>query len=145
MIGLIASKNQWDRQMRVMLPVFLGVAGTALLFAYFEVHSMRARRSIVKFLDAPDGEFEVTVNGNFWGADKDMLDAIRHIHFEPGHHSHPEHEIFVEVQSSRGKLELVFGRDSGNTNEYWVFWTKEAGKQSRLEIGRVDTTVLGRE
>jgi hypothetical protein len=99
----------------------------------------------VKFLDAPDGEFEVNVNGHSWGADKDVLDAIRHIHSEPGHHSHPEHEIFVDVQGKRDKLELVFARDSRNANEYWVFWMKEAGKESRREIARVDTAVLARE
>jgi hypothetical protein len=93
----MAPKTQWDRQKPVMLPIILIVAGMALLFAYFDVQATRARRSIVKFLDAPDGEFEVNVNGHSWGADKDVLDAIRHIHSEPGHHSHPEHEIFVDV------------------------------------------------
>ena len=128
-----------------MLPILVTVAAAGMLFAYFDVQATRARHSIVKFLDAPDGNFEVTVNGSSWGADRDLLGAIRHIHFEPGHHSHPEHEIFVEVQGKRGKLELVLARDSGNANEYWVFWTKEAGKESRQEIGMVETFVLRRE
>jgi hypothetical protein len=137
--------EEWQRLKWLVVPLLLVWCGVGLLVAYRDLKARRARNSIVEFLRASDQSFGITVNGNSWGADKDLLEAVRHIHSEPGHHSHPEHHVFVEVQGTRGKLELLFARDSDNPGEYWVFWAKDVGNESRMEIGRVNTTVLDKE
>ena len=118
----MAPNSQWQRQKLVLLPIIVILIGGKSFFAYMDLRASRARDSIIKFLD-----------------------AIRHIRYQSGHHSGPEHRIFVEVKGKQGQLELVLARDSGNRDEYWVFWSKEAGKESRQEIGRINTSFLDRE
>ena len=57
------------------------------------------------------------------------------------HHSHPTTAYVVTIQSARGPLVLVLGRDSDHPREYWVFYGGFYSTKNN-EVGRVFTSAL---
>jgi hypothetical protein len=57
------------------------------------------------------------------------------------HHSHPTKRISVEVCAKSPRLLLSLGRDSDDTQEYWVFWPKYC-VTTYNEIGRIRTPLF---
>ena len=126
----------------LMLPFLLIWGGLMLFWAYRSVEEWQARNAVLKFLDAPDDQFAVRVNGGPAPNGRAVLQAMRSAHLRMAHHSHPEHQIPVEIWRKQEVLRLTLGRDSDLTQEYWIFWTREAGNTNRLEIGRIQTSVF---
>ena len=113
-----------------------------LRVAYRNVEAWRARSVIRQLLNAPDDEFMVLVNGRPAPNSGAILGAIREVHLQMAHHTHPDHEIAVVIRGKQDVLELTLGRDSGLAHEYWVFWTREADNPNHLEIGRLETSAF---
>jgi len=106
------------------------------------VEAWRARIAIREFLNAPNGEFMVLVNGRPAPDSGAVLGAIRGVHLRMSHHTYPNHEIPIVIRRKQDALELTLSRDSGLAREYWVFWTRDGGDPNRLEIGRLETSVF---
>lgn len=64
----------------------------------------------------------VEVNGSLFSKPDALLYALRGMHETIGHHSHPTTRYHVLIQTSCGPLALELGRDSDDSNEYWVFY-----------------------
>lgn len=64
----------------------------------------------------------VELNGSLFSKPDALLNALRGLHETIGHHSHPTTRYHVLVQTSCGPLALELGRDSDDSNEYWVFY-----------------------
>ena len=136
----IAKKWQWPPWLVVLFVLSWG--SMMLLVAYRNVEAWRARSAIRELLDAPDGEFMVTVNGRPAPNVGTVVGAIRGVRLRMAHHTHADHEIPVVIRRNQRVLELTLGRDSAIPHEYWVFWSREGGNPNRLEIGRIETSVF---
>jgi hypothetical protein len=130
---------------------WVGAAFFLILFLIFgivgirNVKALRARNAIRQMLDAPDNEFDVKLSGRSAPDAGAVLQAVRGIRLRMSHHTYPAHEITVVIRGKHGLLELTLARDSGLPKEYWVFWTREEGDPNRLEIGRIETSLLDRD
>jgi len=113
-----------------------------LRVAYRNAEAWRARSAIRQLLNAPDGEFVVTVNGRSAPNSGAVLGAIRGVRLRMAHHTYPDHAIPVVIRRNQDVLEVTLKRDSGLAHEYWVFWTREGENPNRLEIGRLETSVF---
>jgi|SRR5271165_5064577 len=123
-------------------PFLLLLCGVMVFWVYRTVEEGRARTAILELLDAPDDQFAVSVNGQLTQNGRAVLDALRGVHSMSAHHSHPDHKIPVVIRRKQEVLELTLRRDSDFTQEYWIFWTREADNPNRLEIGRINTSVF---
>lgn len=133
-------KVQWPPWL--LVPFVLLWCVIMLFIGYRNLVAWRERGAIRAMLHAPDAEFVVKVNGRPVSNSNGVLEAIRGIHLRMAHHTHPEHEIPVEIRSDHGVLELTLARDSALPREYWVFWTGEEGDPNRLEIGSIQTSAF---
>jgi hypothetical protein len=129
----------------VVAAFFLILLLIAGLVGARNVKALRARNAIRQMLDAPDNEFDVKLRDRSAPDAGAVLQAVRGIRLRMSHHSYPAHEITVVIRGKHGPLELTLARDSGLPREYWVFWTREEGHPNRLEIGRIETSVLDRD
>jgi hypothetical protein len=136
----MAKKWQWPWW--VITPLILLWSGIMLFTVYRNVEAWQARNAIREMLDAPDIEFMVLANGRSVPSTGGVLGAIRGVHLQMAHHSHPDQEIPVMIRRDKTVLELTLARDSDDTQEYWVFWTREGRNPNRLEIGRIETSVF---
>jgi len=73
----------------LMLPFLLIWGGLMLFWAYRSVEEWQARNAVLKFLDAPDDQFAVRVNGGPAPNGRAVLQAMRSAHlrmasFAPG-------------------------------------------------------------
>ena len=129
----------------VVLLLVLFWCGAMSLVAYRNVVAWRTRVLIRKVLEAPDTEFVVTVNGRPAPDGAPVLGAIRSAHLRMAHHTYPTHMIPVVIRGKTSVLELTLARDSAISDEYWIFWTRDAGTPNRPEIGRIETSVFDGE
>jgi hypothetical protein len=83
----------------------------------------------------------VRINGAVVTNPTEVVSALRMGATEMGHHSHPIRVLDVRVQSSRGVVDLVLGRDSGYSQEYWVF-SKKYRCTSLNRIGTIHTPIF---
>jgi hypothetical protein len=103
--------------------------------------SWRARIETLTFLQDLSGKYEVYVDSHLSRDPDKIVAALKTVTPKLGHHSHPTKMIRVDIQSDKGRLTLVLGRDSGYGQEYWVFYPKYR-ITSENEIGRVTTALL---
>ncbi len=77
--------------------------------------------------------------GNFSSTElKTELQKVKNI--EP-HHSHPEKEMKLNIQSKNKKFHIIISQDSNNNREFWIF-TDLYHIDSELEIGRINSTLF---
>ena len=116
-----------------------------ILFWFLDAQASKAREEIQRAVEGPDNSFAVTINGRSARDGAALLHAIRGIHSQPPHHSSPGPEIQLVIRGPQSTLALTLARDSKVPREYWAFWTQGASNPNRLEIGRIDTSVLDSE
>jgi len=83
----------------------------------------------------------VSVNGVAVVNSKEIVSALRTLHWVQAHHSNPTKRIAVEVSDGSERLLLFLARDSGNPREYWVFFPRH-WITANNEIGRIETPVF---
>jgi hypothetical protein len=71
----------------------------------------------------------------------EMISSLKEIAPYWAHHSHPTTRIRVDIHSEVRDLTLELGRDSGNPQEYWVFYS-EHSVTSDNEMGRITTSAF---
>ena len=79
----------------------------------------------------------VFVASALFGQDAE-LQKVKNI--EP-HHSHPEKEMKLNIQSKNKKFHIIISQDSNKNREFWVF-TDLYHIDSELEIGRMNSTLF---
>lgn len=113
-----------------------------LRVAYMNLVAWKARHTIREELNAPDSTFTVLVNGKPPQNSPAVLAALRAVHLRMSHHTSPTHQLPIVIRNDGTVLELTFARDSGDKHEYWIFWTREAGRNGLNEIGRIETPIF---
>jgi len=84
----------------------------------------------------------VQINGKPLVDSKQLITDIRQLNMSPSyHHSHPTHSIRVVLQTKDGDLKLNLARDSGDQQEYWVFYP-QFKITSMNEVGKISTSAL---
>jgi hypothetical protein len=83
----------------------------------------------------------VTVDGRLSAHPQDIQTALKKLQWLPDHHSNPTKRIEVEILSADHRLDLILARDSGDPQEYWVFYPKYRITSSN-EIGKIRTAAL---
>ena len=88
----------------------------------------------------------VSINGKPVPNGDEILSTLRAISDVPAHHSHPTHEITVDVSEPPRHLLLWLARDSNDPHEYWVLVPSPSKLASRAsykkDIGHVVTSVF---
>jgi len=95
----------------------------ASVFVINGVVKAEARHEVLGYLDNLQIA-EVSINGERVAAPGAVLDALRSMSSYTAHHSNPEGRILIEIRSERGRLIVRLGRDSGRSDEYWVFYPR---------------------
>jgi hypothetical protein len=83
----------------------------------------------------------VSINGVAVSNSKEIVSALRTLHWVQAHHSNPTERIAVEISDGSERLLLFLARDSGNPREYWVYFPRH-WITSNDEIGRIETPVF---
>jgi hypothetical protein len=100
-----------------------------------------ARRDALNFLQSLSGNYSVYVNQQKVRDADRIISALKEVTPYWAHHSHPTARIRVDIRSDARDLTLELGRDSGNPQEYWVFYS-EHSVTSNNEIGRITTSAF---
>jgi len=105
------------------------------------VMTTHARHDALNFIRNLSGNYTVHVD-QLQVRDPDrMISALKEIAPYWAHHSHPTTRIRVEIRGDERNLTLELGRDSGNQQEYWVFYP-EHSVTSNNEIRRITTSAF---
>jgi len=117
----------------VILSVFL-------LFAASYLGATVARRQLIAALLSPTCAQGVTINERSLGqSSKQLMDALKNIHWTLGHHSHPTTRFTLTFGEESCRVSLILARDSENPHEYWIFLP---ARWMGGEIGRINTISL---
>jgi hypothetical protein len=100
-----------------------------------------AQGEVAKRLDTVSGKYQIYVNGTAAPNPKEVLMALKTLHWVSAHHSNPTKRISIEVSDDFGHIVLLLARDSGDPKEYWVFYPKYY-ITTYNEIGRIVTPVF---
>jgi hypothetical protein len=100
-----------------------------------------ARHEALKFIQSLSGNYTVYVNDEHVRDPEKMISALKDLAPYWAHHSHPTKRIRVDIRNDVRDLRLELGRDSGNSQEYWVFYP-ELGLSGQTEIGRITTSAF---
>jgi hypothetical protein len=108
-----------------------------LLLAIVAAH---ARGNVADAL-LPEARPRLTVNAGEPADQAAFVAALRSMSSSFGHHSHPVGNIYLQIQTSSGSVELNLRRDSERPDEYWVFmpayWST-----ADAEIGRITSPIF---
>jgi hypothetical protein len=96
---------------------------------------------VLDTLHAFDRDYRVFINGTSVSNANDVLLTLKNLRWLPPHHSHPTKTIHVEIRQDSRHAVLSLARDSGNPQEYWVFYPKYY-VTSRNEVGRIVTPLF---
>jgi hypothetical protein len=118
---------------------FLFSALTAMVAA--STMTTYARRDILGFMQNLSGNYTVYVNHQAVREPEKIISSLKEIAPYWAHHSHPTTRIRVDIDSDARDLTLELGRDSGNPQEYWVFYSGHS-VTSNNEIGRITTSAF---
>lgn len=122
---------------RKSVGVFVGAVLTGIicgaLITYF------GRDASLDFLNSLPDDYTVTINETNPGNPKQVVAELKKVGNIMAQHSHPTNMIRVEIHSSNGDLILDLGRDSDDSNEYWVF---NPSFDKMNEIGRIRTPIF---
>jgi hypothetical protein len=80
------------------------------------------RVHVEKFLSSLSENKQVYIEGQVSDSPQEVVDVIKKIRYSPGHRSHPETEIKVQIIDGGEKMNLLLGRDSDVSYEYWVYY-----------------------
>lgn len=100
-----------------------------------------ARRDVLSFLQNLSGSYTVYVNHQEVRESEKIISSLKEIAPYWAHHSSPTTRIRVDIHSDMRDLTLELGRDSGNPQEYWVFYLGHS-VTSDNEIGRITTSAF---
>lgn len=117
------------------------VGSIIVAIAISEIMTSYCRADTLDFLRDLSGNYNVYVDSQPAHEPAKVVAALKEVAPQLGHHSHPTEMIRVDIQSDKGNLTLELGRDSGNAQEYWVFYPRY-GVTANNEIGRVTTPVF---
>jgi hypothetical protein len=118
------------------------VAGVSFLsiFAIDGIVKAEARHEVLGYLDGLETA-DVSINGVKVDDPGKVLDMLRSMSGFWAHHSHPERRILIDIWSDHGRLVIRLGRDSGRTDEYWVYYPRYYVSNID-EIDRIRTHLL---
>jgi hypothetical protein len=121
----------------------VGMFVTPILIAagVASVATTSARHEAQQFLRESTGDVTIYVNGQPMSDPEEVLAVLKGIAAHSAQHSHATTRIRVDVMSSKGNLALELGRDSSNSQEYWVF-TQRQGITSSNAIGMITTSAF---
>ena len=117
-----------------LISVFTTIAAASIMTTY-------ASRDVSSFLQNLSGNYTVYVNRQEVRESEKIISSLKEIAPYWAHHSHPTTRIRVDIHSDARDLTLELGRDSGNPQEYWVFYSKHS-VTSDNEIGRITTSAF---
>jgi hypothetical protein len=100
-----------------------------------------ARRDALNFLQSLSGNYTVYVNQQKVPDADRIISALKEVTPYWAHHSHPTARIRVDIRSDVRDMTLELGRDSGNPQEYWVFYSEHSATSDN-EIGRITTSAF---
>ena len=107
----------------------------------FDTSQRLGQTEVLDTLNAFDREDDVFINGNSVPHANDVLLALKNLRWLPAHHSSPTKTIHVEMRKDSRHVVLSLARDSGNPQEYWVFYPRYY-ITGRNEIGRIVTPMF---
>ena len=122
------------------LSFFIAAISMCLVWGITGLVTDKARSEVSAYLDGLHGA-EVIVDGRSLARPEAFLADLQKSWHIMSHHSHPTINLKVEVKSHRGSLRLILGRDSGNAEEYWVFYPGYS-VTTKNEISRIRTIEL---
>ena len=99
------------------------------------------RSQVLAFLNSLPAQHGVFINGKPAQNPEVVLATLRTVAPLMAHHSHPTSTVRIEVQTKGKSLNLQLGRDSGVSQEYWVFYPGYP-VTALNEIGRITTPVF---
>ena len=106
-----------------------------------ETSQRLGQAELLDTLDAFDRECQVSINGSSVPNANDVLLTLKNLRWLPPHHSNPTKRIHVEIRKDSRHVVFSLARDSGNPQEYWVFYPKYY-VTSRNEVGRIVTPLF---
>jgi len=136
-----AKRQQCDTPKFPWLPILLFIGPILVCEFCADVLTSVERNRLLWVLGAGSEHIDVRINGTIVTNPTEVVSALRTVATEMGHHSHPIRILDMRIQSSRGVADLVFGRDSGYSQEYWVF-SKKYRCTSLNDIGKIHTPIL---
>jgi hypothetical protein len=136
-----AKRQQCDIPRFPWIPILLFIGPILVCEFCADVLTSVERNRLLWVLGTGGEQTVVRINGAVVTNSTEVVSALRMVATEMGHHSHPIRTLNMRVQSSRGVADLVFGRDSGYSREYWVF-SEKYRCTSLNEIGRIHTPIF---
>jgi hypothetical protein len=106
-----------------------------------EASQRLGQAEVLDTLDAFDRDYQVFINGTSVPNANDVLLTLKNLRWLRPHHSDPTKRIQVEIRKDFRHAVLSLARDSGNPQEYWVFYPKYY-VTSRNEVGRIVTPLF---
>lgn len=107
----------------------------------FNASQKIAQSKVLEKLDSFSEKFEISINATPVSNPNQVLLALKTLRWLPAHHSNPTKRINVEIYDDRRHIAFSLARDSGNPQEYWVFYPKYY-ITTYNEIGRIVTLVF---
>lgn len=111
------------------------------IFLSSSIMTSTIKSQVVEFLSHAEADAVVSVEGSVVDDSKIVIRELQKISTSLGHHSHPEKTIHVKIVSNGRTLRLSLGRDSGRSNEYWVFYPQYK-HTAKNELGRITTSAF---
>ena len=102
-----------------------------------------ARDDVLRRVNSLPEGCNVSVNGQAVQDPKAIISVLKSLHPVLPHHSEPTRTINVQIWDYSRQITLILARDSGNPQEYWVFYPKHA-ITARNEVGRITTPIFDR-
>ena len=126
----------------ITLIVFIGII--ALMFLVSSIIKREAQKEVMQLLTAEIKS--VQVNGTAILYFQDFITELRNMDdsLSRYHHTHPTRVFKVVLETTKGTLNLNLARDSGNPNEYWVFYPGYQSTTSN-DIGKILTLTFAKD
>jgi len=99
------------------------------------------RTDVIRFLSEANADSVVKVENEIMPDPKPIIEQLRQVSTYAAHHTHTDKVIHVIIEAKGQTLALDLGRDSGQPNEYWVFYPCYRFT-SMNEIGRITTNLF---
>ena len=117
-----------------MFPILLSMALISFITSV-------VRLQVLSFINSLPSQYTVFINGKLIQNAEEVLATLRTVAPITAHHSHPTSRLHIEVRTTSHCLQLELGRDSGISQEYWVF-NPSYDVTALNEIGRITTSVF---
>jgi len=96
---------------------------------------------VMRALESFRSDYQLRVNGKPAQNPDRTLAILETLHWIFPHHSHPTRRIDIEISDQSQHLLLWVCRDSGDPQEYWVFYPKYL-ITAHNEVGRIVTPIF---